>query len=119
MPDRTGRAVVSRSARFATAEQIGLSSTQNRAITVDPHFYGGDYYDAADGPHSGLRTARQIGQISYRSELEFLRRFHRKPQGAEDPLRGGRYAIESYLEHQGDKLCAASTRTPMSCSRPR
>ena len=25
-------------------------------------------------------------------------------QGAEDPLKGGRYAVESYLEHHGEKL---------------
>ena len=50
------------------------------------------------------KLAREAGQMSYRSELEFHRRFHRKPQGEEDPMRGGRYMIESYLQHHGDKL---------------
>ena len=104
LPDRVQKAIVVAVGAYATAEQIGLSSTQNRAIVVDPNFRGGDYYDAPAGPEPGLRIARQIGQISYRSELEFHRRFHRKPQGDEDPLHGGRYAIESYLEHHGDKL---------------
>ena len=31
-------------------------------------------------------------------------RFGRPPQGDEDPLKGGRYAVESYLEHHGEKL---------------
>ncbi len=103
-PDRVRKAIVIAVGAYATAEQIGLSSTQNRAIVVDPYFHGGDYYDVEQGPEAGLRIARQIGQISYRSELEFHRRFHRKPQDGEDPMHGGRYAIESYLEYHGDKL---------------
>ena len=31
-------------------------------------------------------------------------RFGRDAQAEEDPLKGGRYAVESYLEHHGDKL---------------
>ena len=31
-------------------------------------------------------------------------RFANKAQGRETPLDGGRYAIESYLDHQGEKL---------------
>ncbi|HEY3833738.1 MAG TPA: homoserine O-acetyltransferase [Acidimicrobiia bacterium] len=103
-PERVGKAVIVAVGAYATAEQIGVSSTQNRAIVVDPNFRGGDYYDGERGPDDGLRIAREFGQISYRSELEFHRRFHRKPQDGEDPLRGGRYAIESYLQHHGDKL---------------
>ena len=103
-PDRVGLAVVIAVGAYATAEQIGLSATQNRVILADPNFHEGDYYDQAAGPIEGLRIARELGQISYRSELEFHRRFHRKPQGDEDPLHGGRYAIESYLQHHGEKL---------------
>ena len=43
------------------------------------------------------------------SELErernhVLGKPHREPQGDEDPLDGGRYAVQSYLEYQGKKL---------------
>jgi homoserine O-acetyltransferase len=105
-PERLEKAIVVAVGAYSTAEQIGLTSTQNRAIIADPNFCHGDYYDRDTGPELGLRIARAVGQISYRSEVEFHRRFHRKPQGDEDPMRGGRYAIESYLEHQGDKLLA-------------
>ncbi len=79
---------------------------QIRAIKADPKWRGGDYYDAApgDGPHVGMSIARGIGQISYRTELELDERFGRDHQGDERPLDGGRYAVESYLEYQGDKL---------------
>jgi len=103
-PDRVGLAVIVAVGAYATAEQIGLSSSQNRVILADPCFHEGDYYDREEGPVRGLRIARELGQISYRSELEFHRRFHRKPQGDEDPMHGGRYAIESYLQHHGDKI---------------
>jgi homoserine O-acetyltransferase/O-succinyltransferase len=105
-PDRVARAVVLAVGSAATAEQIALCSLQAGAIRSDPAFAGGDYYGAgpAGGPRRGMALARGIGQVSYRSELELAGRFGRQPQGAEDPLKGGRYAIESYLEHHGDKL---------------
>jgi homoserine O-acetyltransferase len=79
---------------------------QIRAITGDPEWRGGDYYDAppGSGPHRGLAVARGLGQISYRTELELDDRFGRDHQGNERPLEGGRYAVESYLEYHGHKL---------------
>ncbi len=103
-PDRVARAVVLAAGAAATAEQIALCSLQVRAIRADPAYRGGDYYDGPDRPVRGLAIARGIGQVSYRSEAELAARFGREAQGAEDPLKGGRYAVESYLEHHGDKL---------------
>jgi homoserine O-acetyltransferase len=65
---------------------------------------GGDYYLTGARPDEGMALARGIGQTSYRSDAEFQSRFGRRPQAEEDPLKGGRFAIESYLQHQGDKL---------------
>jgi homoserine O-acetyltransferase len=105
-PERVERAVVVAVGARATAEQIALCSVQIRAIQADPEWRGGDYYDAppGGGPHRGMALARGIGQISYRTELEFDDRFGRDHQADERPLDGGRYAVESYLEYQGTKL---------------
>ena len=105
-PERVLRAVLVSVGAKATAEEIALCSVQTRAIELDPNFNGGDYYGSPPGagPHRGLSVARGIGQISYRSELEFDARFGRDHQGDERPLEGGRYAVESYLEYHGDKL---------------
>jgi homoserine O-acetyltransferase/O-succinyltransferase len=103
-PDRVERAVVLAVTAAASAEQIALCSLQIRAITSDPAFAGGDYYDSGVHPHEGLSLARGLGQLSYRTEHEFDVRFAREAQEDEDPLQGGRYAIESYLEYQGEKL---------------
>lgn len=104
VPDRVERAVVLSVGAAASTDQIALCSLQVRAIRTDPAFYGGDYYDTAGRPVDGLLTARGIGQFTYRTGDEFEERFGREPQGEEDPLKGGRYAIESYLQYQGEKL---------------
>ena len=105
-PDQVARAIVIAVGAAATAEQIALSSVQNQVIELDDRFVGGDYYDAPDGegPWRGLALARAMGQISYRTEAEFAERFGRDPQADEQPLAGGRYAIESYLEYHGRHL---------------
>ena len=105
-PERTGAAMVVAVGAASTADEIGLYRTQLLAITGDPRWRGGDYYDAApgQGPHRGMELARRIAHLSYRTETELDVRFGREAQGDEDPLRGGRYAVESYLDHQADKL---------------
>jgi len=103
-PDRVRRAVVLAVGAMATAAQIALCSLQIRAITSDPSFAGGDYYATGARPGAGLALARGIGQVSYRTDLELESRFGRNAQGEEDPRKGGRFAVESYLEHHGDKL---------------
>jgi homoserine O-acetyltransferase len=103
-PDRVERAVVLAGSAAASAEQIALCSLQIRAIKSDPAFANGDYYFTGRRPTNGLSIARGLGQLSYRTEHEFDVRFARDVQDDQSPLRGGRYAIESYLEYQGEKL---------------
>ncbi len=105
-PFQVETAIVMAVGAAATAEQIALCAIQNRAIRNDPRWRGGHYYDVdpGDGPHEGMGIARRIGQISYRSELELHQRFGRDPQGSENPMQGGRYAIESYLDYHAERL---------------
>ncbi len=105
-PSRVERAVVLAVGAAGTADQIALCSLQVRAIRADPHFQGGDYYATKDRPHEGLSIARGIGQFSYRTWTEFEARFGREAQDEHEVLERGRYAIESYLRYQGDKLAA-------------
>lgn len=96
----------------ATAEQIAFGQAQVLAIRNDPNFNGGDYY-AGRRPEAGLRLARRIAHITYRTEAELQLRFGRLHQGSEDPFAAtaltgeqgrGRYQVESYLDHQAAKL---------------
>lgn len=88
----------------ATADQIGTQTAQIAAIEADPDWQDGDYYGTGRAPNQGMDIARRFAHLTYRGELELDNRFANSPQGSEDPLGGGRYAVQSYLEHQGAKL---------------
>ncbi len=105
-PDRVRGGLVLGTTAAVTADQIGTQETQIAAIEADPAFRGGDYYSAGrgGGPHVGMGIARRIAHLTYRSETELDLRFGRDPQEGEDPLAGGRFAVQSYLDHHADKL---------------
>ncbi|MEU5793433.1 homoserine O-acetyltransferase [Streptomyces sp. NPDC047813] len=103
-PERTGALLLLATTGAASAEQIAWAGIQLRAIRTDPDWRGGDYHDAARGPHTGLGLARRLAHVTYRSEPELATRFGRAPQGAENPWRGGRYQVDSYLDHHAEKL---------------
>jgi len=105
-PERVASGLVLAVGAVASGDQIGTQSTQNLAITSDESWSGGDYHDAGPGggPWRGLGVARRIAHLTYRSDLELDERFGNEPQDDEDPLSGGRFAVESYLEHQSAKL---------------
>jgi homoserine O-acetyltransferase len=105
-PSRVERLCLLACAAATSAEQIAWAAPQLSAIRTDPGWHGGDYHNAPPGrgPHVGLGNARRIAHLSYRSALELGTRFGRTPQEGEDPWRGGRYAVESYLDHHAAKL---------------
>ena len=99
-PDRVEAICTIGSSAVATGDQIGTASIQIRAIKSDPHFSGGDYYEQTRGPIDGMGIARRIAHLTYRTESEMDVRFGRELQGDDT----GRYAVESYLDHQAAKL---------------
>ncbi|MFF3554167.1 homoserine O-acetyltransferase [Streptomyces tsukubensis] len=105
-PDRTGALLLLACTAAASAEQIAWAGIQLRAIRADPDWHGGDYHGAGpgSGPHRGLGIARELAHVTYRSEPELDERFGRSAQASEDPWSGGRYQVESYLDHQAHKL---------------
>jgi homoserine O-acetyltransferase len=104
-PDRVRRCIVLACSAYASAEQIAWCQPQLLAIHQDVSFFGGDYYHQPQGPELGLGLARRIAQVTYRSEPELDSRFGRRAEGEEQPLGGGgRYAVESYLDHHAGKL---------------
>ncbi len=112
-PQSVGSALLLATGAAATADQIATQTAQIQAITGDPAWRGGDYYDTTEGPVRGLALARRFAHLTYRSEAELDFRFGRNPQGDEEPLwpcvtgrhpEAGRYAIQSYLDHHADKL---------------
>ena len=103
-PERVRSALILAVGARASADQIGTQTTQIAAIQADPNWQGGDYHGTGRRPTAGLGVARRIAHMYYRHELELDERFANSAQGQENPLEGGRYAVQSYLEHQADKL---------------
>lgn len=103
-PDTVRAALVLAVGARATADQIGTQSAQVAAIKADPDWHGGDYYDTGSTPRAGIEIARRFAHLTYRGEKELDDRFGNDAQGDEQPTNGGRYAVQSYLEHQGGKL---------------
>jgi homoserine O-acetyltransferase/O-succinyltransferase len=74
---------------------IGLNSAAREAIKIHPR--------------AGLRVARMIGMLSYKSgDLLWERHSRRGNRSLEDPGASlwARFDVEGYLQHQGDKLAA-------------
>jgi len=104
-PHRLTRLALIASSAVTSADQLGGNSVQIEAITVDPFFAGGDYYDQQEGPYRGLALARRMALINYRSPSELNDRFQRTWQSAVSPLGDqGRFAVESYLDFHGNKF---------------
>jgi homoserine O-acetyltransferase len=79
---------------------IAIRSLQREAIRLDPHWADGHYSDARY-PESGMRMARKLGVVTYRSAMEWDGRFGRVKFDAEcredDPF-GPEFEVERYLE---------------------
>ncbi len=94
----------------ATAQQIGWGAIGRRAITLDPRWRGGEYYDApaGDGPDDGLAVARMVAQVTFRSDNVFTDRFGRElvDRPGQDSTFGvwQQFEVERYLEYHGAKL---------------
>jgi homoserine O-acetyltransferase/O-succinyltransferase len=104
-PERVQRLAVIATSALTSADQLGGNSLQIEAITVDPFFAGGDYYDQVEGPYRGLALARRMALVNYRSPSELNDRFERTWQSKVSPLGdNGRFAVESYLDFHGNKF---------------
>ncbi|MDK2974601.1 MAG: homoserine O-acetyltransferase/O-succinyltransferase [Methanofollis sp.] len=107
-PDRVKKAIVIAASGYSTPQQIAFNEVGRIAITSDPGWNNGAYYDGKlydpAGPSRGLALARMIGHITYLSNESMHEKFGRTLQGRD---RIGSefstdFAVESYLHHQGD-----------------
>jgi homoserine O-acetyltransferase len=83
---------------------IAVRSLQREIIVRDPHWQDGAYTDEK-WPGTGMRLARKLGMISYRSEPEWRERFGRSEQvHFAERLFGMHFSVESYLENASRKF---------------
>ena len=105
-PDRARSLVTISSGARSPPFSIALRSLQREIIRRDPAWADGNYEPGA-GPVSGMRLARKLGMITYRSAKEWAQRFGRERANAErkpgDPF-GIDFEVESYLESHAIKF---------------
>ena len=104
-PDRVGRiASISGCAR-SHPYSVALRHVQRQVLMNDPNWRRGDYYDGVP-PHSGMKLAREIATVTYRSGPEWEKRFgRRRADPSRPPALCPDFLIETYLDHAGEKWC--------------
>ena len=111
-PDHVEKIVPIAAAGRLDPQCLALDGIARRAITTDPNWNGGRYYDGPE-PDQGLALARQLGHVMYFSKSSMDRRFGRRAATREaerafptDPA--GRFFpyrdVESYLDYNASKF---------------
>ncbi|ORE10500.1 homoserine O-acetyltransferase [Rhizopus microsporus var. microsporus] len=104
-PDRVNRLVSISACARSHPYSIALRHTQRQVLMADPNWNKGFYYKGIP-PHVGMKLAREIATISYRSGPEWELRFGRKRANEhQTPALCPDFLIETYLDHQGEKFC--------------
>jgi homoserine O-acetyltransferase len=107
-PGRSEGLVLMSTGPRALPFSIALRSLQREIIRRDPNWKDGNYTRDAL-PLTGMRLARKLGMITYRSAEEWRVRFGRERVSAsEEPMNGGGFGlvfeVEAYLEHHANKF---------------
>jgi homoserine O-acetyltransferase len=95
------------SATHSEPFSIAVRSLQRELIRSDGAWAGG-HYAPGEGPREGMRLARKLGMISYRSAREWAERFGReraKDSGVD--AFGVEFEIEAYLESRAQSFIGA------------
>lgn len=104
-PDEVEKVVSISACARSSPSSIALRHTQRQVLMSDPNWKRGFYYDKVP-PHVGMKLAREIATITYRSGPEWDTRFGRK-RADEDrpPALCPDFLVETYLDHAGEKFC--------------
>ncbi|KAI9627145.1 hypothetical protein H4Q26_017534 [Puccinia striiformis f. sp. tritici PST-130] len=109
-PERVGKVVSISGCGRSGPSSIAIRYAQRSVLMADPNWNNGFYYDSAP-PHVGMKLARQIATITYRSGPEWEQRFGRRRRSVHahnslsPPTLSPDFLIETYLDHQGEQFC--------------
>ncbi|KAI9676133.1 MAG: hypothetical protein M1817_000878 [Caeruleum heppii] len=104
-PDRIGRVVSISACARSHPYSIAMRHTQRQVLMMDPNWNRGFYYGHVP-PHAGMKLAREIATVTYRSGPEWEQRFgRRRADPSQRPALCPDFLIETYLDHAGEKFC--------------
>jgi homoserine O-acetyltransferase len=106
-PDQVDAIVVIASTAALRPQGVAWNAIARNAITADPDWQGGHYYDTGRTPDAGMSVARMVGHVTYLSAQSMGDKFARRLQHADDirfTLTEPEFEVESYLRYQGDSF---------------
>lgn len=104
-PDRVRRLVSISGCARSHPYSIAMRHTQRQVLMMDPNWNRGFYYGKVP-PHAGMKLAREIATVTYRSGPEWEQRFgRRRADPSKPPALCPDFLIETYLDHAGEKWC--------------
>ncbi len=104
-PERVGKVVSISGCARSHPYSIAMRHTQRQVLMMDPNWSRGFYYSGIP-PHAGMKLAREIATVTYRSGPEWEQRFgRRRADPNRPPALCPDFLIETYLDHAGEKFC--------------
>lgn len=104
-PERVGKLVSVSGCARSHPYSIAMRHTQRQVLMMDPNWSRGFYYNSIP-PHAGMKLAREIATVTYRSGPEWEQRFgRRRADPSRPPALCPDFLIETYLDHAGEKFC--------------
>lgn len=113
--EEVDRAMIIASAASLNSQALAFDIVGRNAITADPNWNSGDYYENEHQPYNGLSSARKLAHITYLSQALMDEKFGREKRSEwlaasadfkqkRDEIFGTYFQVESYLQHQGEKF---------------
>lgn len=107
-PERLRHCVVIASAAKLSAQNIAFNEVARQAISKDPEFYKGHYYEQDTVPRTGLMLARMVGHITYLSDDGMRDKFGRELKDGKLSFDfNPQFEVESYLQYQGERFSSS------------
>ncbi|OTB17089.1 hypothetical protein K445DRAFT_316581 [Daldinia sp. EC12] len=104
-PSRLSRIVSISGCARSHPYSVAMRHTQRQVLMMDPNWNRGFYYGKVP-PHAGMKLAREIATVTYRSGPEWEQRFgRRRADPTKPPALCPDFLIETYLDHAGEKFC--------------
>lgn len=103
-PDKVEKVISVSGCARSHPYSIAMRHTQRQVLMADPNWQRGFYYDGVP-PHVGMKLAREIATVTYRSGPEWEIRFGReRTDPTASPALCPDFLVETYLDHQGSKF---------------
>ncbi|KAK6542615.1 hypothetical protein TWF694_006559 [Orbilia ellipsospora] len=104
-PERVDKIVSISGCARSHPYSIAMRFVQRQVLMSDPNWSRGHYYNSIP-PHVGMKLAREIATVTYRSGPEWENRFsRRRADASQPPALCPDFLIETYLDHAGEKWC--------------